>query len=123
MRSSDHNERQEPLSSWLTKAYHQISYQSCHLVIQASPKAVANHLARRAVERQLQAQGIRLTTFPYAKVVAQAQVYLAEHPELFDQAMERVRASPWHSMMAEREERERERQERKLARELWTMER
>ena len=50
----------------------------------------------------MQAQGIRLTTFPYAKVVAQARVYLAEHPELFDQAMERVRASPWHSAMAER---------------------
>jgi hypothetical protein len=79
-------------------------------------KAVANHLARRAVERQLQAQGIRLTTFPYAKVVAQARVYLAVHPELFNQAIERVRASPWHSMMAEREEREPERQRRKLAR-------
>ena len=85
-------------------------------------KAVANHLARRAVERQLQAQGIRLTTFPYAKVVAQARVYLAEHRELFDQAMERVRASTWHSMMAEREERERQRVERKRQRELWSME-
>ena len=86
-------------------------------------RAVANHLARREIKRQLQAQGIRLTTFPYAKVVAQAQVYLAEHPELFDQAMERVRASPWHRMMAEREQRERERQERKRQRELWSMER
>jgi len=87
-------------------------------------KPVANHLARREVERPLQAQGIRLTTFPYAKVVAQARVYFAEHEEeLFARAMEIVRISPWHSMMAEREEHERQRQERKLARELWTMER
>jgi hypothetical protein len=49
-------------------------------------------------------------------VVAQAQVYLADHPELFDQAMERVRASPWHRAMVEREQRERVREDRKLAR-------
>ena len=81
-------------------------------------RAVANHLARREIERQLQAQGIRLTTFPYAKVVALARVYFVEHEEeLFAQALERVRKSPWHSMMAEREERERQRQERKRERE------
>ena len=80
--------------------------------------AVANHLARKEIERQLQAQGIRLTTFPYAKVVALARVYFVEHEEeLFAQALERVRKSPWHSMMAEREERERQRQERKRERE------
>ena len=81
-------------------------------------KAVANHLARREIERQLQAQGIRLTTYRYAKVVALARVYFVEHEEeLFVLAMERVRKSPWHSMMAQREERERQREERKRERE------
>jgi hypothetical protein len=85
---------------------------------------VANHLARKEIERQLQAQGIRLTTYRYAKVVALARVYFVEHEEeLFAQAMDRVRKSPWHSMMVEREERERERQERKRQRELMLMER
>jgi hypothetical protein len=50
--------------------------------------------------------------------VEQARVYFAEHEEeLFALAMDRVRASLWHSMMAEREERERQRVERKLERE------
>ena len=80
--------------------------------------AVANHLARKEIERQLQAQGIRLTTYRYAKVVALARVYLVEHEEeLFALAMERIRKSPWHSMVAEREERERQREERKRERE------
>ena len=81
-------------------------------------RAVANHVARKEIERQLQAQGIRLTTYRYAKVVALARVYFVEHEEeLFALAMERIRKSPWHSMVAEREERERQREERKRERE------
>ena len=63
---------------------------------------VANHLARKEIERQWRAKGQRITR--YATIVAQAQTYLLNHPELFEQALARVRASPWHSMMAEREE-------------------
>ena len=51
-------------------------------------------------------------------MIALARVYFVEHEEeLLGLAMERVRASPWHSMMAQREERERQRQERKRERE------
>jgi hypothetical protein len=79
-------------------------------------RAVANHLARREIERQWRAKGLRITR--YATIVEQARVYFAEHEEeLFALAMERVRTSPWHSMMAEREERERQRKERKRRRE------
>jgi hypothetical protein len=77
---------------------------------------VANHLARKEIERQWRAKGLRITR--YATIVEQARVYFAEHEEeLFALAMERVRTSPWHSMMAEREERERQRLERKRERE------
>jgi hypothetical protein len=76
---------------------------------------VANHLARKEIERQWRARGLRIQR--YATIIAEAQSYLLEHPELFEQALERVRKSPWHSMMAEREERERRRVERKLERE------
>jgi len=69
-------------------------------------KAVATHLARRVIEQRMRSQGLRITR--YAVVVEQAQVYLAEHrEELMEQALARVQASPWHSMMAEREERDR----------------
>ena len=80
---------------------------------------VANHLARREIKRQMRAQGLRITRClritRYADVIEQARVYLAEHPELFDKALARVKASPWHSVMAEREERELERERRKRA--------
>jgi len=75
---------------------------------------VAHHLARREIERQMRAKGLRITR--YSEVIEQARVYLAEHPELFDKALARVKASPWHSAMAEREERELERERRKRAR-------
>ena len=76
---------------------------------------VANHLARKEIERQLRAKGLRIGR--YADVIERARVYLAEHEEeLFAQAMEIVRTSPWHRAWAEREERERERQWRKSAR-------
>ena len=75
---------------------------------------VAVHLARREIERQWRAKGLRITR--YATIVAQAQTYLLDHPELFEQALARVRASPWHSAMAAQEERQREREERKRAR-------
>jgi hypothetical protein len=76
---------------------------------------VANHLARREIERQWRAKGLRIQR--YADVIAQARAYLAEHEEeLFAQAMEIVRTSPRHRAWAEREERERERQWRKSAR-------
>ena len=75
---------------------------------------VANHLARKEIERQWRARGLRITR--YSMIVAQAQTYLLNHPELFEQALARVRASAWYRMMVEREERERQREERKRAR-------
>jgi len=79
---------------------------------------VANHLARKEIERQWRARGLRITR--YSMIVAQAQTYLLNHPELFEQALARVRASAWYRMMVEREQRERlrtlERERRKLAR-------
>ena len=76
--------------------------------------ARAHHLAKRAVEKELAAQGRRA---PCAEIIALTQAYRAAHQEeLLAQAVETVRASPWHSMMADREERELERQRRRRAR-------
>jgi len=68
-------------------------YQSSTLPIQAS-LALVSHI-------------------PYRDITARAMEYLREHPELLDQAMEVVHTHPWYRAMAERQERERERQARK----------
>jgi hypothetical protein len=71
-----------------------------HVYYEEGPGRQAG-MARRVIERQLQAQGIRRTR--YAEVMAQARAYLAEHQGLFDQATERVQRNPTLRAMAERE--------------------
>src|SRR5215469_9535777 len=79
--------------------------------------ARAHHLAKRAVETELRAQGLRPVHVPYTKFLAMMDAYKAAHKEeLLAQAMEDLRTSPWFSMMAMREERELERERRKRAR-------
>ena len=46
--------------------------------------------AKRAVQDQLRAQGVRVTLFPHAEVMRQAGEYLASHPEFYQQALERA---------------------------------
>ena len=76
--------------------------------------ARAHHLAKRAVERELAAQGRRA---PFAEIIALAQAYRAAHQEeLLAQAAEAVKTSPWHRMMADREVRELEQEQRKRTR-------
>src|SRR5262249_49100762 len=81
-------------------------------------RALANLAARRAVKEQLRAQGVRLTTYPYAQIVQQAREYLEKHPELLDQAADAVQMRPELRAMAEQEERQRQRQWRKAQRGL-----
>jgi hypothetical protein len=71
---------------------------------------VAHHLAKRAVEKELRAQGLRPVHIPYVRILALMQAYKAAHQEeLLAQAMERVSRDPKLRKMAEREERERQR--------------
>jgi hypothetical protein len=78
-------------------------------------RGIARRLARRIVERRLQAKGYLVAHVPIAKVCELASEYLSAHPELLDQAAEIVRGDPKLRKMAETAERERERRERKLA--------
>jgi hypothetical protein len=48
-------------------------------------KMLARSAARNAVKQQLQAQGV--SHVRHAQIVAQASVYLEQHPELFAQAL------------------------------------
>jgi len=46
--------------------------------------------AKRAVQDQLRAQGVRVSVFPHAELMRQAGEYLAAHPELYQLALERA---------------------------------
>ena len=54
-------------------------------------KMLARSAARNAVKQQLQARGVRVSHVPHAQIVQQANVYLEQHPELFEQALQRAR--------------------------------
>jgi hypothetical protein len=51
---------------------------------------LARMAARRAVQEQLRADGVRVSLVKPAEISAKAQVYLAEHPELYREALERA---------------------------------
>jgi len=51
---------------------------------------LARMAARRAITEQLRADGVRVSLVKPAEVSARAQVYLADHPELYREALERA---------------------------------
>jgi hypothetical protein len=50
----------------------------------------ARLVAKRAVQEALRAQGVRVSLFPHAELMRQAGEYLANHPELYQLALERA---------------------------------
>jgi hypothetical protein len=46
--------------------------------------------AKRAVQDELRAQGVRVSLLPHAEIMRQAGEYLANHPELYQLALERA---------------------------------
>jgi hypothetical protein len=51
---------------------------------------LARLAAKRAVQDNLRAQGVRVSLFPHAELMRQAGEYLAAHPELYQLALERA---------------------------------
>jgi hypothetical protein len=51
---------------------------------------LARLAARRAVQDELRNQGVRVSLVKPAEISAKAQVYLAGHPELYREALERA---------------------------------
>jgi hypothetical protein len=52
---------------------------------------LARLAAKKAVQDELRAQGVRVTLCKPADIAAQAKVYLEQHPELWSLARERAR--------------------------------
>jgi hypothetical protein len=51
---------------------------------------LARLAARKAVQEELRSQGVRVTLVKPAEISAKAQSYLADHPELYREALERA---------------------------------
>ena len=51
----------------------------------------ARSIAKNAVKEQLRDQGVRVSLVPIREITERAQVYLEQHPELYQQALERAR--------------------------------
>jgi hypothetical protein len=56
---------------------------------------LARLAAQNAVKEQLRDQGVRLSLVPIRDITEKAQRYLADHPELYQQALERARRMGW----------------------------
>ena len=56
---------------------------------------LAKLTARKAVQEQLRADGVRVSLVKPAEISAKAQVYLSQHPELYQQALERAKQKIW----------------------------
>jgi len=52
---------------------------------------LARLAAKNAVKEQLRDQGVRLTLVPNREIAERAKVYLEQHPELFEAALERAK--------------------------------
>ena len=64
---------------------------SFHPVGTHAINVLARLAAKNAVKEQLRDQGVRLTLVPIREITERAQVYLEQHPELFQQALERAK--------------------------------
>ena len=51
----------------------------------------ARSAAKQAVKQQLRDQGRRMTLVPIREISELAEIYLAQHPELFQAALERAK--------------------------------
>jgi hypothetical protein len=56
---------------------------------------LARLAAKNAVKEKLRGDGVRMSLVPPREIAEQAQRYLAEHPELYQQALERAKQMGW----------------------------
>jgi hypothetical protein len=68
-------------------------------------KVLARLAAKRAVQDNLRAQGVRVSLFPHAELMKQAGEYLASHPELYQLALERAQRMTAEGVFGKRAQR------------------
>ena len=73
----------------------QVPNQAQLRVMSVAVMVLARRNAIKAVKRQFQAQGVKLQRMAHREIVAAAGEYLANHPELIEEAKQTVRR--WHA--------------------------
>jgi hypothetical protein len=66
---------------------------------------LARLAAKRAVQDQLRAQGVRVSLFPHAELMRRASEYLANHSELYQLALERAQRMTAEGVFGKRAQR------------------
>jgi hypothetical protein len=56
---------------------------------------LARLAAKNAVKEQMRGEGIRMTLVPPRVITEKANAYLQQHPELYEQALERAKQMGW----------------------------
>jgi hypothetical protein len=73
-------------------AKHSLSRTKFRPIGRSAVSVLARLAARNIVKEQLRDQlGVRLSLVPIREITERAQVYLEQHPELYQQALERAR--------------------------------
>jgi hypothetical protein len=75
--------------------------------------SLARSSARRVVEQRMRDEGARLSLTPIQIIMQEADEYLKSHPELVQQAIDRVRNDPRFRTLAEKEARDRARKRKR----------
>lgn len=68
-------------------------------------KVLARLAAKKAVQAELRAQGVRVTLVRPAEISERAQVYLQAHPELYQLALERAKRMTAEGVFGKRAQR------------------
>jgi hypothetical protein len=68
-------------------------------------KTLARLAAKRAVQDNLRAQGVRVSLVPPAEIMRLAAEYLAKHPELYQLALERAQRMTAEGVFGKRAQR------------------
>jgi len=90
MRSSNHNERLGAQSSLANSSLPQDKSSEFRPISVSAVHVLARLAARRAVTEQLRSEGVRVSLVKPAEISARAQAFLADHPELYREALERA---------------------------------
>jgi hypothetical protein len=72
-------------------ANHSLSRSKFKPIGASAVSVLARLAARNIIKEQLRDQGVRVTLVPIREITERAQQYLADHPELYAQALERAR--------------------------------
>jgi hypothetical protein len=68
-------------------------------------KILARLAAKRIVQAKLREEGVRVTLFPHAELMRLSGEYLANHPELYQQALERAQRMTAEGVFGKRAQR------------------